>query len=142
MVTDPVTEPRPRILIVEDDYLISMASELALSDAGFEVIGSATSGEAALETAAYEEPDLVVMDVRLAGQMDGVEAASVLLQQGIRCIFASANSDPETLNRGAKAEPLGWLRKPFTDAELVQAVRKALDALRTSPATQKDTEAR
>ncbi len=121
--------PRGRILIVEDDYLVGLSNEMALTDAGFDVIGVVDSGEAALLQVGETPPDLVLMDIRLAGEMDGIETALVLCAQGIRSVFASANSDPGTLSRGETAQPMGWLRKPFSDHELISAVEAALGKL-------------
>jgi DNA-binding response OmpR family regulator len=66
------------ILIVEDDYLVSVQAEAALTDAGFDVVGVANSAEAARELARTGKPDLVVMDIRLAGDRDGVDIAKEL----------------------------------------------------------------
>ena len=119
-----------RILIVEDDYMVALSNEWALTDAGFEIVATVATGEDALIAATQAQPDLVLMDIRLAGRMDGVDAALALHAQGIPCLFASANSDPGTVARGAAAEPLDWIRKPFTDVALVTAVRKAMGRLR------------
>jgi two-component system, response regulator PdtaR len=121
-----------RILIVEDDYMVALSNEWALTDAGFEVVATVATGEEALVTAAQARPDLVLMDIRLAGRMDGIDAALALRVQSIPCLFASANSDPGTMARGEAAEPLDWIRKPFTEEALVAAVRKALGRLRGS----------
>lgn len=115
-----------RVLIVEDDYLVALSSEWALTDAGFEVVAIAATGEEAVVAALEVRPDLLLMDIRLAGDMDGIDTALALRAHGLRCLFASANSDPATVARGAAAEPLGWLRKPFTDTALVAAVSEAL----------------
>ena len=74
-------------------------------------------------------PDLVLMDIRLAGDLDGIETALALRAQGVRSVFASANSDPGTVRRGETAQPLGWLRKPFSDHVLIAAVEAALAKL-------------
>ena len=116
----------PRILVVEDDFLISMQTENALAEAGFEVV-LASSGEQALAMAAAYDPVLAVMDIRLAGNMDGVDAALELFRtHGLRSIFATAHSDPEVHARAAGAEPAGWLVKPYSMPSLVAAVRGAL----------------
>ena len=121
--------PRGRILIVEDDYLMALSNEMALTDAGFEMIGVVDSGEAALMEVGNISPDLVLMDIRLAGDMDGIETALALRAQGVRSVFASANSDPGTVRRGETAQPLGWLCKPFSDHVLIAAVEAALAKL-------------
>jgi DNA-binding NarL/FixJ family response regulator len=119
------------ILLVEDDYLIAMQVEVALSEAGFELTGIASSAEEALEVAAAQRPALAIMDIRLAGKRDGVDAALELFRDhGIRCIFATAHSDPDTSKRAEPAQPLGWLQKPYTMASLIEAVQQALDELR------------
>src|ERR1700744_6212683 len=85
---------RERILIVEDDLLIASQMEAALDEARFDVIGLAASGEEALELAKNEAPVLAVVDIRLAGDRDGVDTALDLFRShGIRCIFASAHTD-------------------------------------------------
>ena len=77
---------------------------------------------------------LVVMDIRLAGDRDGIDTALELFRShGIRCIFASAYSDQEAQRRAAPAAPLGWLQKPYTMASLTAKVREALRELRSRP---------
>jgi DNA-binding response OmpR family regulator len=119
-----------RILVVEDDFLVAMQMEAALTDAGFEVAGVAATGEDAIELALSERPRLVVMDIRLAGDRDGIDTALQLFaEHGIRCIFATAHHDERSRRRAAPAGPLGWLHKPYTMASLVGMVRAALDEL-------------
>jgi DNA-binding NarL/FixJ family response regulator len=114
-------------LVVEDDFLVAMQIEAALTDAGFALSGTAASGEEAIAMATAIRPALVLMDIRLAGQMDGVDAALTLFrEQGIRCIFATAHHDPEVRRRAAPAEPLGWLQKPYTMPAMLEAVRLGL----------------
>ena len=89
------TGATPRILIVEDEYLVATEMEAGLSEAGYEVAGIATTAGEALRLAEAERPALIVMDIRLAGNSDGVEAAKQIYQTtGIRCIFATAYSEP------------------------------------------------
>jgi two-component system, response regulator PdtaR len=119
-----------RILVVEDDFLVAMQMEAALTEAGFEIAGVASSGEDAIELAMSQRPCLVVMDIRLAGDRDGIDTALQLFaEQGIRCIFATAHHDEHARRRAAPAVPLGWLQKPYTMTSLVGIVRAALDEL-------------
>lgn len=121
-----------RLLIVEDDLLVANQMEAALSDAGFDVAGTATTREEALQLAEAKSPTLVVMDISLRGDADGIDTALDLFRlQGIRCIFASAYSDHEAKRRAAPAAPLGWLQKPYTMASLTAMVRAALSELRS-----------
>ena len=97
-----------RILVVEDDFLIALQAETALADAGFHVIGVAASAEEATELAAAHQPDLVVMDVRLSGQPDGIDLAIELHRDhAIRCLFATAHADAQARLRAEPARPLG-----------------------------------
>jgi DNA-binding NarL/FixJ family response regulator len=122
----PASEP-VRILVVEDDYLLSIEIEAGLADAGFAVVGIARSAEEALQLALQAKPALVLMDVRLLGARDGVDAAlDIFNHSGIRSIFATAHHDRETRRRAEPAAPLGWLFKPYTIESAVLAIRKAL----------------
>jgi DNA-binding NarL/FixJ family response regulator len=119
----------PRILIVEDDFLVATELEYQLTQAGFDVVGVATSAEDAVALAEEHEPSLAVMDVRLAGNRDGVDAAIQLFRTlGIRSIFATAHADNETMARAKTASPLGWLQKPYSSASLIKAIKAALDS--------------
>jgi two-component system, response regulator PdtaR len=120
-----------RILIVEDDVLIASQMEASLADDGFEIAGIASTCEEALQLAEAKSPTLVVMDIRLAGDRDGIDTALELFRlHGIRCIFASAHSDDATRLRAAPAAPLGWLQKPYMMASLTALVRAAVRELR------------
>ncbi len=120
-----------RILIVEDDVLIASQMEAALGEEGFEIAGVASTGKEALQLNEAQSPTLVVMDIRLAGDRDGIDTALELFRlHGVRCIFASAHSDDDTRRRAAPAAPLGWLQKPYTMASLTAMVRAAFKELR------------
>jgi DNA-binding NarL/FixJ family response regulator len=124
-------QPPAKLLIVEDDHLVAMELESVLLDAGFEVTGIAATAEDALRKAQSLTPDLVLMDIRLAGARDGVDAAIDLYSQmGIRCVFATAHHDNQTQARAQPAQPLGWLAKPYQPATLLQVVRTALAVLK------------
>lgn len=128
--TEGRAEPE-RILIVEDEFLVAAQIESALVDAGYEVVGITSSGEEAIELAISHEPSLAVVDIRLAGEVDGIEVALALFtQRRIRCIFATAHADQDMRARAAPAAPLGWLQKPYSSATLLRAVRQALAELR------------
>jgi two-component system, response regulator PdtaR len=119
-----------RVLLVEDDFLVASQIEGALSDAGFNVVGIAGSADEAMELASSEQPALCVMDIRLAGARDGIDAALELFKtRGLRCIFATAHSDAEARRRAEAAAPLGWLQKPYSPAALVAMVRDAVREL-------------
>jgi DNA-binding NarL/FixJ family response regulator len=118
---------RARILVVEDDFFIALQIETMLADAGYEILGVISTGEDAVLAAQTENPDVVLMDVRLAGRMDGVEAAGIIYKRaGIRSIFVSANIDDNFVKRSGQANPFGWVNKPFTPQRLLEALDDAL----------------
>jgi len=117
----------PRILIVEDEYLVAVQIETALSEAGFAIAGIAARADEAVRLARETRPDLIVMDIRLAGPRDGIDAAiDIYKTTGIRCIFATAHSEPALQQRARAAAPLGWLGKPYQMSALTALIRAAL----------------
>ncbi len=124
---DQKPESRPCILLVEDDFLVGMEMETGLEEAGYEVAGIAATAEEAIALAAQRRPALAVMDIRLAGDRDGVDAALEIFRTlGIRSIFASAHGDVQTRARAEAARPLGWVAKPYRVETLLKAVEAAL----------------
>ena len=123
----PSRSPAPRILIVEDDATIALGLRMLLYHWGYDVIAVAASGEHALVLAAAEPPDLVLMDVRLDGRMDGIETASVLrFQHHMPVLFLTAQTDPRTLDRLAASEASGVLFKPVEPDRLRAMVQQLL----------------
>jgi PAS domain S-box-containing protein len=116
-----------RIMIVEDDGVIALQIKNALVRMGYLVPMSAISGEKAIEGAPEARPDLVLMDVRLAGKMDGVEAARQLRAlYDIPIIYLTAYSDDELLQRAQETEPYSYLIKPFKERDLQAAIEMTL----------------
>ncbi|MFC7539688.1 response regulator [Siccirubricoccus deserti] len=113
---------------MEDEYFVALDAEDALSAAGFTVVGVAATAEDAVKMAAADRPDIVLMDIRLAGSRDGIDAAAEIRSQlGILSLFATAHSDAATRSRGdAAASPLGWLSKPYSHSEIAAAVSEAI----------------
>jgi CheY-like chemotaxis protein len=122
-------QPACRVLVVEDEFFLAVQIEEWLLDNGLEVVDVVHTADEAVAVADTERPDLVIMDIRLASETDGIAAALEILERtGIRCIFATAYADAATRERGEKARPFGWLRKPFTADVLLGAVKAALDS--------------
>jgi CheY-like chemotaxis protein len=112
-----------RIVIVEDDAFIRLDLATHLRTAGHSVVGTADSAAGAVSAVERERPDLVLMDVRLVGDRDGVEAATEIWQRfAIRSLFVSANLDADARTKAAAANPVGFLEKPFTRERLLAAV--------------------
>jgi DNA-binding NarL/FixJ family response regulator len=119
-----------RILIVEDDFLAAMEIESVLKEAGYQIAGVAAHAEEAVRLAKSATPTLLIMDIRLAGNSDGVDAAlDIFRATGIRSIFATAHYDAHTRSRAQTATPLGWLPKPYAPHALLALVKKALGEL-------------
>jgi DNA-binding NarL/FixJ family response regulator len=119
-----------RILIVEDDFLVASEIEGALAEAGFAIAGVAASADEVLQLAATAPPTLAVMDIRLSGARDGIDAALELFaRHKIRCIFATAHHTAATRARAEPARPLAWVPKPYGMPTLVDAVRRAVREL-------------
>jgi two-component system, response regulator PdtaR len=120
-----------RILIVEDDYLVALQFENALTEAGYDVVDIASTAAEAVQLVPDHGPDLVLMDVRLAGPHDGIYAATEIFDRyGVRSIFISAFSDDATRARAVAASPLAWLGKPVEDGKLVATVGAALHVIK------------
>ncbi|MEI9406622.1 response regulator [Mesorhizobium argentiipisi] len=118
------------ILIVEDDYLIALDIEAGLLAEGFSLAGLATSADEAISMALSTKPVLALMDIRLLGERDGIDAAVELYRDhGIRCIFTTAHGDRDLKLRAEAARPLGWVQKPYSIATLVAAIRDAFQEL-------------
>ncbi len=119
--------PASRILIVEDERLVANALARNLEGLGYEVVSAVASGEEALAKAEETRPDLVLMDIRLEGEMDGIEAAGLITSRfDIPIIFVTAYADRNVLAKAKIAEPYGYLIKPLSKRELHSAVEIAL----------------
>ncbi len=119
---------KPKILVVEDERVVAADIEESLRKLGYKVIGSAATGLHAIRCAVETDPDLVLMDIKLSGTMDGIDAAGELHDRlGIPVVFLTAYADGEILERAKKAVPSGYVLKPFDERALRSAVELALD---------------
>ena len=117
----------PQLLIVEDEILLAMDMEARLAEMGFCVVDKAGTGAAAIAAAEQHHPDLILMDIRLSGDMDGIAAASEIRRHhDIPVIFMSAYTDDKTRQRAATAEPAGFLSKLTDDRALRTAIETVL----------------
>jgi two-component system, response regulator PdtaR len=117
-----------RVLIVEDEFFISLDTKALVEALGHAVAGIAVSADQAIALAERERPDVVLMDIRLNGMRDGIEAAREIgARLGIRSIFVTANSDPGTRSRAQAVQPLGFLEKPLTQQRLAFALGKVVE---------------
>lgn len=119
--------PNARILVVEDDRLLTGEIQNMLGNLGYEVAGTAASGEEAISKAAETRPDLVMMDIILKGNVDGVKAAEhINARLDIPVVYLSAHSDETTLERAKITEPYGYIIKPFEERDLHTTIEVAL----------------
>lgn len=115
------------ILICEDEALVAKDIENFLRKSGYNVVASVASGEEALSVAEEKHPDIALMDIRLAGAIDGVDTAAKLADDfEIPSIFLTAHADENTLDNAKQTSPLGYLMKPFNEQELKAAVEMGL----------------
>jgi PAS domain S-box-containing protein len=116
-----------KILIIEDDHSVAEGIKLSLINMGYEICGCVSSGEEALAKAGEERPDLALADIKLEGEMDGIDTAVELRSQfQVPVVFLTAYADGQTLQRAKKAEPYGYLVKPFDGRELQATIENAL----------------
>jgi diguanylate cyclase (GGDEF)-like protein/PAS domain S-box-containing protein len=116
-----------RVLVVEDETIVSMDLQNSLKCLGYEVVGAAVSGPEAIAKAEASRPDLVLMDIILKGEMDGVQTAETIhARLGIPVIFLTACADEKTLHRAKVTEPFGYMIKPFEERELHSHIEIAL----------------
>lgn len=117
-----------RILIVEDERIVALNLEKRLRELGYEIAGVASSGDAAIEMTGVTLPDLVLMDIRLEGAIEGTEAARHIWNQfQIPVVYATAYADSATLERVKATEAYGYIVKPFRSKDIQVTVQLALD---------------
>jgi PAS domain S-box-containing protein len=120
--------PTTQILIVEDEYVLAANLQENLETLGYDVLDIASSATDAINQAAALHPDLVLMDIRLQGTMDGIQAAEQIWNQlQIPVIYLTGHSDTSTLERAKVTFPFGYLLKPVKEKELYMAIETALN---------------
>ena len=115
------------VLIVEDEAIVAADLAGKLEQLGYEVAGTAAKGEEAVELACALRPDIILMDIRLKGSMNGIEAAEATRRRiDVPVIYLTAHSDAATIDRAKLTEPFGYILKPFEERELATAIEMAL----------------
>jgi len=116
-----------RVLVVEDERLVAKDLEMQLNRIGYTVVGIAPDGATAVDLASALSPDIVMMDIHLKGDLDGVDTARILRNRfGIPAIYLTAFSDGPTLERAKVTRPLGYIVKPFAVNDLRVALAVAI----------------
>lgn len=120
-----------RILIVEDEHIVAMGIKRMLKGLGYTVTGVASSGEDAINKTESTFPDLVLMDIMLKGELDGVEAAKEIKERfDVPVVYLTAYSDSSILERVKITGPFGYIVKPFDEKDLHSNIEIALHRYR------------
>lgn len=115
------------VLVVEDESIVSKDIQQSLKKLGYNVVGASATGEQAIELAKSELPDVVLMDIMLKGNMNGIEAAEGIRKQlSIPIIFLTAYADESTLSKAKITEPYGYILKPFKEIDLHTTIEMAI----------------
>jgi CheY-like chemotaxis protein len=116
-----------RILIVEDEHIVAMGIKRMLKNMGYTLAGIASSGEEAINKAESTLPDLVLMDIMLKGEMNGIEAAKEIKSRfGIPVVYLTACSENKIVERAWKTGHSGYVVKPFDEKDLQKSINVAL----------------
>jgi two-component system, response regulator PdtaR len=115
-----------RVLIAEDEAIIRLDLKEMLEEEGFDVVGEASDGEAAVRLSRERDPDIVIMDIKMPG-LDGLSAAERIVSEGLAAVLIlTAFSQRDLVHRAAQAGAIGYLVKPFQKSDLVPAIEVAL----------------
>ena len=118
---------RYKVLVVEDEAIVAMDLKHRLKSMGFKVTATVDNGASAIERVIENPPDLILMDIHIKGDIDGIETAEIIMKRyALPIVFLSANSDQATIERAKKSEPLAYLLKPFDDRELQVSIEIAI----------------
>jgi signal transduction histidine kinase len=120
--------PNARILVVEDERIVALHLQVMLQGLGYDVVANVANGEQALQTIEETVPDLVLMDVHIEGEIDGIEtAARIPASYHIPVVYLTAYSEEATLERARATRPYGYLLKPFSERELHATIQMVLE---------------
>jgi len=118
---------KSRVAVVEDEGIVALQIKSKLEQKGYEVVGIFASGEELLETVASLKPDLIMMDMTLQGELDGIDTSRRLSEQyDIPVVYLTAHSEENTIERAGATLPYGYLLKPFDAQELHITIQMAL----------------
>ncbi|WP_440948479.1 response regulator [Methanosarcina sp. T3] len=130
-----------RILIVEDEHIVAIGIKRMLKGLGYTVTGVASSGEDAISKAESTFPDLVLMDIMLKGELDGVEAAKEIKERfDVPVVYLTAYSDSNIVERVKKTAPFGYIVKPFDEKDLHSNIEISLHRYRKEKENQEAIE--
>ena len=115
------------VLVVEDESIVSKDIQQSLKKLGYNVVGAAATGESAVALALETKPDIILMDIMLKGEMNGIEAATKIRSEAnIPVIFLTAYADESTLSKAKVTQPYGYIIKPFKEIDIHTTIEMAL----------------
>ncbi len=115
------------VLVVEDENIVAKDIQMSLQKMGYNVIGTASSGEKALEILKDSRPDIILMDIMLKGKMSGIDTAEMVKEEyDLPVIYLTAYADESTLSKAKVTEPYGYILKPFKEIDLHTSIEMAL----------------
>jgi cellulose synthase/poly-beta-1,6-N-acetylglucosamine synthase-like glycosyltransferase/CheY-like chemotaxis protein len=123
---DTLDEIKPQIMVVEDENITALDLADKLKDLGYEISAVVSSGSLAIEKARKLHPDLILMDILLKGDMDGIEVTKSIEDLFIPVVYLTSYSDKKTLKRARETSPYGYIIKPYNKAELKTTIEMAL----------------
>lgn len=122
-----MADEKSKVLIVEDEAIVSLDISRRLEKLGYEVVGTVASGDEALSIAHSNPPDLVLMDINIQGELDGIETAEkIYAEHNVPVIYLTAYGGESILQRAKQTRPFGYILKPFKERELRAAIEIAL----------------
>ncbi len=120
-------EEAKNILVIEDESIVSKDIQMSLKRLGYNIVGSASTGEDAVEIANDTHPDLILMDIMLKGKLNGIETAHIIRESiDVPIIYLTAYADDSTLSKAKITEPYGYIIKPFQEIDLHTSIEMAL----------------
>ncbi len=132
---------KAKVLVVEDQNIVALNIRNKLKNLGYTVPGTASTGEEAIRKAELTNADIVLMDIMLKGEMDGIEAAREIKKRlRIPVLYLTAYTDDETLERAKMTEPEGYISKPFKEEDLHSNIEMALHKHRAEKEAEKEDE--
>ena len=118
---------KKQVLIVEDESIVALEISSYVKSLGYEVVGTTSNADDAVRLALAKKPDVILMDVRLKGDEDGISAANRIMdKENISIIYITAFSDDESIERAVETNPAAYLTKPFNRKELAAALKIAI----------------
>ena len=115
-----------RILIVEDEAITALDLKYSLEELGYEVVDTVDTGQDAIDTAIETKPDVVLMDIKLKGAMEGIEAAEIISEYKIPIIYLTANTDTDTFEKSNVKFTYGFISKPYDLKKLNEKLKSTI----------------